>query len=128
MKEFLRHNGMYSPLSTSFLNLTASRCYRIYNVLGSDSKENFWNALHTEYAEGLGWQGREADEFEEKEVCAFVANVILYTHKQYKKRVSRGIRLNIDKLSGTVRNNFWKKLGAFFTSISLRKKKRVEKS
>lgn len=126
MKEFLRQNGMYSPLSTSFLNLTASRCYRIYNVLSSDAKESFWNVLHSEYAEGLGWQGREADEFYEKEVCAFVANVILYSHRQYKRRVAKGIRLNLDRLKGTFKNNFWKKLGAFFTSVSLRKRKKAE--
>ena len=126
MKEFLRQNGMYSPLSTSYLNLTASRCYRIYNVLGSDSKEKFWNMLHDEYAESLGWQGREADEFSEKEVYDFVANVILYTHKQYKKRVAKGIHLNLNRLKGTFKNSFWKKIGAFFASFSLRKKKKAE--
>lgn len=124
MKEFLRQHGMYAPLSTSFLNLTASRCYRIYNVLGSDAKEHFWDMLHGEYAENLGWQGREAEEFIEKDVCEFVASVILYTHKQYKKRVSKGHHLNLDRLTATFKNNkIKKKFSAFFRAITFTGKK-----
>ncbi len=125
MKEFLRQNGMYSPLSTSFLNLTASRCYKIYNILGFEAKEHFWNMLHAEFSEKLGWHGREADEFEEKDVCEFVANVILYSHKQYKKRVAKGHRINIDKLSSIFKNKkIKKKFSAFFAKLTLRKKKK----
>lgn len=128
MKEFLRQRGMYAPLSTSFLNLTASRCYKIYNILGFDAKENFWDMLNSEYAEKLGWQNREAEEFEEREVCEFVANIILYTHKQYKKRVAKGHRLNLNRLKATCKNNsFKKKLGAFFAKVTFRKKKKAEK-
>ena len=123
MKEFLRQNGMYAPLSVAFLNLTAGRCYRIYNVLGSDSKEHFWDMLHTKYAEELGWLSREAEDFEEKDVCEFVANVILYNHKQYKKRISKGHRLDLDRLASTFKNDkIKKKIRAFFAAFSFKKK------
>lgn len=124
MKEFLRHNGMYAPLSTSFLNLTASRCYRIYNVLGSDAKEQFWDILHNKYVDELGWQSRESEEFEEKDVCEFVANVILYSHKQYKKRVAKGHHIDIDRLTTTFKNNKIKrKFATFFRTITFTRKK-----
>ena len=45
IKEFLRAHGMYTPLSQSFLNLSASRCYKIYNLLWLDAKEEFWAHL-----------------------------------------------------------------------------------
>ena len=126
MKEFLRQNGMYVPLSVSFLNLTASRSYRIYNVLGFEAKERFWDMLHNEYAENLGWQNRETEEFEEKDVCEFVANVILYTHKQYKKRLAKGHRLDLDKLAARFKNaKIKKRLLAFFRALTFRKRKKV---
>ena len=128
IKEFLMHNGMYAPLSTSFLNLTASRCYKIYNVLGFESKDNFWDLLHGEYAEKLGWQNRDAEEFEEKEVCEFVANVILYSYKQFKKRVAKGHQLNLERLESTFKNNRIKKnLCAFLAKITFMKKKKANK-
>ena len=124
MKEFLRQNGMYAPLSTSFLNLTASRFYRVYNVLGAEAKEKFWDMLHGEYAEKLGWKGREAEDFEESDVCEFVANIILYNHKQYKKRLAKGRQIDLDRLASLFKNNeFKKKLGVFFKKLSFRKKK-----
>ena len=127
IKEFLRQNGMYAPLSTAFLNMTANRCYRIYNVLGSDAKEHFWNMLSEKYAEELGWNNREAEDFDEKDVCEFVANVILYTHKQYKKRVAKGYHLNLDNLTAIFKNNkIKKKLRAFFMAISFRRRKKAE--
>ena len=127
MKEFLRQNGMYSPLSTAFLNLTASRCYRIYNVLGFDAKEQFWNMLHSEYAESLGWQGRAAEDFEEADVCDFVANVVLYTHHQYKKRLAKGYRIDLDRLAEIFKNDkIKKKIRTFFTAVTFRRK-RTEK-
>ena len=128
LKEFLRHNGMYAPLATSFLNLTASRCYRIYNILGFEAKENFWDMLHNGKVHELGWNDREADDFEEKDVCEFVANLVLYTHKQYKKRVARGYRLNLDKLSVLFKNNRSKKrIRSFFSKITFRKNKKTER-
>ena len=127
IKEFLRQNGMYAPLSTAFLNMTASRCYRIYNILCSDSKEHFWNMLNDKYAEDLGWNDRETEDFEEKEVCEFVANVILYTHKQYKKRVEKGHHLNLDKLTAVFKNNSSKKkFRSFFSCFAFRRKKNAE--
>ena len=123
IKEFLRHNGMYAPLSTSFLNLTAGRAYRIYNILGFEAKETFWNMLHEGMVYELGWNDREADDFEEQDVCEFVANLVLYNHKQYKKRLAKGRRLSFDKLailfgSGKMK----KKIRSFFG-----KKKKMEK-
>lgn len=123
LKEFLRLNGMYYPLSTSFLNLTASHAYRIYNILGFEAKETFWDMLHNGMVHELGWNDREADDFEEQDVCEFVANLVLYTHVQYKKRLAKGRRMSFDKLvslfaSGKMR----KKFKAFF-----KKKKKSEK-
>lgn len=99
IKEFLTKHGMYIPLSRSFVNLSASRCYRIYNLLWNDGKETFWEMLHSGYAERFGWYQHEARDFEETEVCDFAANVGLYTHKQYKKRIAVGRRLKIEKLT-----------------------------
>ena len=111
LKEFLRHNGMYYPLSTSFLNLTAGRCYRIYNILGFEAKETFWDMLHNGMVHELGWNDREAEDFEEQDVCEFVASIVLYTHKQYKKRLAKGRRFTFDKLkimfeSGKMKKSF----------------------
>ncbi len=128
IKEFLMHKGMYAPLSSSFLNISASRCYKIYNILGSDAKENFWDLLHCEYAEGLGWHGNEAEAFDEEEVCEFCANIELYTHKQYKKRLAKGHRLDLGRLGTTFKNaKRRKKLRSFFAALSIRKKKKEEK-
>ena len=127
IKEFLEHNGMYAPLSTSYLNYSASRCYKIYNILGSVPKEHFWNLLHNEYAESLGWQDREPDEFEDREVCDFVANVLLYTHKKYKKRLSKGHYLSFSRLkAGLKKMAMRKKLKAFFDKIFFWRKKKDE--
>jgi len=89
-KEFLRQHGMYIPLLRSYINLSASRCYKIYNLLWSDAKEKFWDLLHSGYADSLGWFQQEAEEYESEDVRDFVANVGLYTHKQYEKRRKRG--------------------------------------
>ena len=87
IKQYLMSRGVYVPLSISYLNLSASRCYKIYNLLWSDAKANFWNMLHNGYAEAFGWYQHEAADFEHKEVCDFAANVGLYTHDQYEKRL-----------------------------------------
>ena len=127
IKEFMTHNGMYAPLSSSFLNLSASRCYKIYNLLGSDAKEHFWDMLHSEFAEQLGWQGRDTDDFEELDVCEFAANVLLYTYKQYKKRIAKGHYLNLDRLRVILKNaHTKKKIRAFFSFLRFRKKKKAE--
>ena len=128
IKEFLMHKGMYAPLSSSFLNISASRCYKIYNILGSDAKENFWDLLHCEYAEKLGWHGSEAEAFDEAEVCEFCANIELYPHKQYKKRLAKGHKLDLDRLGTTFKNaKRRKRMRSFFASLSMRKKNKTEK-
>lgn len=131
IKEFLMHNGMYVPLANSYLNLSASRCYKIYNLLWSDAKSDFWDMLHGGYADSFGWFRHEAEDFESREVCDFVANVGLYTHAQYVKRLDRGRELNMDKISKDglerrIKSNasyakFSSKVAAFF-SIFKRKK------
>jgi glycosyltransferase involved in cell wall biosynthesis len=120
IKEFLRAHGMYTPLSQSFLNLSASRCYKIYNVLWLDAKETFWNMLHSQYAEVLGWMQAEPEYFESPEVCDFVANVLVYSHKQYTKRERKGLKIRLKSVGKSLKSSkFRKKLKAFFS----RKKK-----
>lgn len=86
IKEFLMAHGMFAPLVLSYLNLSASRCYKIFNILSNDAKEHFWNMLHDEYAELLGWQGKDASDFESVEVCEFAVYVQLYSYSEYKRR------------------------------------------
>jgi hypothetical protein len=105
IKEFLRGHGMYAPLSQSFLNLSTSRCFKIYNVLWRDAKDEFWTMLHEEYAETLGWTLASAEEFESDEVRDFTANVIMYTHKQFEKRENRGLKVRIAKVAHAIKAN-----------------------
>ena len=104
IKDFLMSCGMYVPLTVSYLNLSASRCYKIYNLLWSDAKGDFWDLLHNGYADSFGWYQHESEDFESKDVCDFAANVGLYTHAQYVKRLDRGRELNIDKMNKTTLN------------------------
>lgn len=132
IKEFLTSNGMYIPLSVSYLNLSASRCYKIYNILWSDAKEDFWDLLHNGYADAFGWFTHESDDFFDKDVCDFCANVGLYTHSQYEKRMDRGRELNIDKMSKNVLNKKIKShkfFGRVFGKIAFffKRKKKAEK-
>lgn len=99
IKEFLMHHGTYIPLTRSFLNLSAGRCYKIFNLLWNDAKEDFWNELHSGYADSLGWYQHEPEAFEDKEVCEFVANVGLYTYAQYQKRMKKGRKLKTENLT-----------------------------
>lgn len=105
IKEFLTHHGMYVPLTRSYLNLSAERCYKIYNLLWKDAKEKFWNELHSGYADSLGWYQHEPSAFESDEVYDFVANVGLYTYAQYQKRSSKGKKLKTDNLTQSTINN-----------------------
>ena len=104
IKEFLVRHGMYAPLSLSYLNLSASRCYKIYNLLSGDAKEEFFNMLNGEYSELLGWSGHDSCDFENAEVCEFVLNVLMYNYDQYKKRCSKGAKFEIDKANQTMKN------------------------
>ena len=123
IKEFLRGHGMYSPLSQSFLNLSTSRCFKIYNVLWKDAKEIFWTMLHDEYAEILGWTLASPEEFEREEVRDFTANVIMYTHEQYEKRENKGLKVRIASVAHAIKANRKKrKRGEFFEKLFGRKK------
>ena len=118
IKEFLMKGGMYQPLRRSFLNLSCSRCYHIYNLLKSDAKEVFWNMLHDYYSEVLGWEDTLAEDFDKQEICEWAANVEMYTHEQYIKRVRQGRRLNSNKIDQTLKQNKrWRKFCAFFARI-----------
>ena len=98
IKEFLMQRGMYIPLKRGYLNLSAGRCYKIYNLLWNDGKERLWNMLHDHYAEELDWLNQEKEDYESAEVCEFVANVALYTHSEYLDRDLRGMNINIAAL------------------------------
>ncbi len=125
IKEFLRSRGMYIPLSKSFLNLSASRCYKIYNLLWHDAKEEFFDMLHENYAEVLGWKQAEPEYFESGEVCDFIAAVIMYNHKQYSRREDRGLKVRIKRVKNAIKQiEFRKKTKEFFANIF--KKKNTE--
>lgn len=118
IKKFLMHNGMYSPLSRSYLNFTASRLFKIYNMIGFDLKDNLWNILHSEYVEVFDWQNHTADEFDSAEVCDFVANVVIYDYKQYKRRLSRRGPVADEKLGKNMKNAKKKRrVRAFFAKL-----------
>ena len=104
IKEFLMKRGMYAPLSTSFLNLSVSRCCKLYKVLPKDSKEILWNALRGELFEGLGWAERPLSDFENEELYSFVANIEMYTHDQYRKKCQRSGNEASEKTSQSLKN------------------------
>ena len=115
IRAFLVSHGMYKPLSQSFLNLSASRYYKIYNLLWRDAKEEFYDLYHSEYAEKLAWDTADASDFESKEVLDFIANTIMYTHKQYKKRDDKGRNVRIDRVGPYLRfKEKMEKVRAFF--------------
>ena len=120
VKEFLTQNGMYAPLSSSYLNLSVSRCYKIYNMLNKDVKDNFWNMLRDEYFAELGWGGHEPVEFESFELCEFVKNVELYTHEEYLRRLERGRKVRIQE---TKEGELGKKKRGFFSRLFRREGK-----
>ena len=97
-KSHLMHNGVYVPVSRSFLNLSAGRCFNLFDVLWSDAKADFWNLLHSGYGESLGWFGHDQGDFDDPEVRDFVACVALYTYEQYKKRVDKGNAPRFDRV------------------------------
>ena len=118
IKDFLMSQGMYIPLSQSYLNLSASRCYKIYNLLWRDAEDEFWNMLHEGYAEKLGWDKAEPEEFESEDVRDFVANVLLYTHKQYEKREQKGLHVRIATVGRAIKAlNARKRIKEFFRNL-----------
>lgn len=90
VKEFLMRHGMYIPLAKSFLNFSASRCFKIFHLIPLDKKDDFWDLLHRGYADSLGWYRHEAHDFENIEIYDFVANIGLYTYDEYEKLKLKG--------------------------------------
>ena len=110
--------GMYVPLRRSFLNLSASRCLSIYNLLWFAAKERFWSILHSDYAEMLDWHLRAKGDFERYDVCDFVMNVVLYDHSRYLRRVDKGMKLSHDKFGEMLRTmKFNKRIADFFKKL-----------
>ena len=127
VKEFLMQRGMYIPLKKGYINLSAGRCYKIYNLLWNDGKERLWNMLHSHYAAELDWISIEKTDYESADVCQFVANVALYTHAEYLDRTEKGININVaalekDEMSKKVqvmqkseeRKEVWNKITGMF--------------
>ena len=98
VKDFMTQHGMYIPLMRSFLNFSANRCHKIYNLLWSDAKAHFWDMLHDGYGDSLGWYKHAAEDFEDESDSEFVANIGLYTYEQYEKREKRGRKVKAEKL------------------------------
>ena len=98
LKDFLMQRGMYIPLKKSYLNFSAGRCYKIYNILWDDGKECLWNLLHDEYVEELDWLKHDKTAFESVEVCEFVANVALYTYSEHLSREDQGKNIDVEAL------------------------------
>ncbi len=98
LKKFLMARGMYIPLKKGYLNLSAGRLFKIYNILWADGKEQLWNMLHDEYVHELEWLTHDKSAFESIEVCEFVANVALYTHAEYLARAEEGKSINVEEL------------------------------
>lgn len=96
IKEFLVSRGTYAPLVRSYLNLSADRCLKIFNLLPNDLKEDFWDLIHNEFFEELGWQGREAEDFDSPELYDFIVCVEMYEYQEYKKSVKRRERWSDD--------------------------------
>lgn len=128
LKDFLVAKGMYVPFALSFLNVSASRCYKIYNLLWHDAKAKFWDLLHTGAADSLGWLAHDQSEFDDPVVCDFVANVGLYTHSQYVKMAAKAGNQSADHLSASKLNKRIKraqqrsKIAAFFAKFKRKKK------
>lgn len=98
LKDFLMQRGLYIPLKKGYLNFSAGRCYRIYNLLWDDGKERLWNLLHEEYYAEFNWHQHEKTDFESLEVYEFVANVALYSYSEYLQRMEQGKNIDVEQL------------------------------
>lgn len=122
--EFLKSDGMYLPLKRSYLNLSASRCYKIYNLLWQEAKGEFYDMYYGKYAEMFGWVKAVPEEIESPEVRDFVANVLLYNHEQYLDRVAKGLAVNPARIPEMVRKKRKRdRVKDFFARIFNKKKK-----
>ncbi|MBQ7387648.1 MAG: glycosyltransferase family 2 protein [Clostridia bacterium] len=134
IKDFLTQHGMYIPLMRGFINFSAGRCYKIYNLLWSDAKSSFWDLLHSGYADSLGWFRQASSDFEDADVAEFVASVGLYTHKQYTKRISHGVhvkpeRISLTELKRRIKNvHIREKINKFFANRKKKKNKNGEEN
>ncbi len=134
IKDFLMHHGMYIPLMRAFVNFSAGRCYKIYNLLWSDAKSKFWDLLHSGYADSLGWFRQPSADFDDAELSEFVASVGIYTHKQYTMRISHGIHLHPENITQTGMKRRLKgvhlreKINKFFRGRKNRKNKNNEEN
>ena len=124
IKDFLMSHGMFIPLYQSYLNLSASRAYKIYNLLWWDAKGVFFNLYHGEYAELLGWSRATPEDFESDEVRDFVANVLMYNHSQYKKREDQGQKVRPESVGAFLRKQkWWRGFTGFFARLFGKKDK-----
>ena len=98
LKDFLMQRGLYIPLKKGYLNFSAGRCFRIYNLLWDDGKERLWNLLHEEYYAEFNWHQHEKTDFESLEVYEFVANVALYSYSEYLERMEQGKNIDVEQL------------------------------
>lgn len=118
IKEYLMHYGMYAPLSQSFLNLSASRIFKIYNVLWPDAKAEYFNSLNSTYAEALGWEKAVPEEIEDDDVRDFVAATLAHTHKEYLARTAKGLRTRLEEVKKRLKSiKFKKSVGGFFKRL-----------
>ncbi len=129
IKEFLMKGGMYQPIIKSFFNLCASRCYYIYGLIPPDAKEVFWNLLHEEYAQKLGWYDVPVSDISNDNVSDFISNVLLYNNSQYKKRLSKGVK-NPDKERMNIyltRHNKRERIKSFLSGVFGKNKPKRDK-
>ena len=98
IRDFLMHHGMYVPLKKGYLNFSAGRCYKLFNLLWADGKERLWNMLHDSYIAELDWLNNDKTAFESAEVCEFVANAALYRYDEYLQREEKGKNIDMDQL------------------------------
>ncbi len=106
IKEFLMSHGMYIPLKRGYLNFSAGRCYKIYNILWADGKERLWNMLHEQYVAELDWLNCEKSDFENPEVCLFVINTALFNYSEYLEALEKGKSITFSDLAVLEREEF----------------------
>ena len=90
IKEFLMKGGMHQPLHKSFFNFSVGRCFRVFNTIPNDVKDDFWNLVHEKYAEPLGWLDIPVTEIKDEKQKEFLSNILLYNHEQYLARLKKG--------------------------------------
>ncbi len=119
IQEFLMQHGMYAPLSRAYLNLTVSRCSKIFELLSDENREKFWTMLHEEYAKLFGWLDKDRSEFETDGNAEFALLVQLYTYREYVTGIKKGKKLGKNPEIVKHKN----KLKGFFAKLFCRKKK-----